>query len=96
MTTGRTTIVRLLGLLITAGHAIWKDGEWYGGFPGEDVVYAAHVHAGVRLLKESGYEYLAFSGGRTRPQLEPQTGITSEAEGMKAFAVQSGALSAEV
>src|SRR4051812_35143340 len=83
------------GLLITAGHAIWNRNSWYGGFPGEDAIYAAHVEEGVRMLRSGQYEYLAFSGGKTRPQLEKQTGLVSEAEGMNMFAVERGLVSAE-
>src|SRR5262249_42969740 len=76
------------GLLIVTGHAIWNGTEWVGGFPGEESFYAAHVSQGVALRKEHAYECLAFTGGRTRPKLEAETGGLSEAEGLKNYAGQ--------
>ena len=77
-------------LLICTGHAIWQSGRWLGGFPGEDRFYAAHVEASIRLGKD--YDVLAFSGGRTRPTLEAETGGVSEAEGMRDYAIEAGVL----
>jgi hypothetical protein len=68
--------------------------RWHGGFPGEDAYYALHVEVAIRLLKEHGYERLSLSGGRTRPKLEKETQGVSEAEGMKAFALEMGLIAA--
>jgi hypothetical protein len=46
------------GLLIVCGHAIYHNGRWFG--VDEDRFYAAHVRAGIRLMLELGYEFLAF------------------------------------
>lgn len=76
-------------LVVVAGHAIFQEGRWHGGFPGEEDVYAAHVDAGIRLCRQLPDSALAFSGGRTRPEL---AGVTnSEAEGMREYAHARGA-----
>ena len=64
-------------------------------FPGKMSFMLPTSTQACGLLDECGYELLVFSGGRTRPQLEKETGLLSEAEGMKAFAVRSGKLSGE-
>ncbi len=78
------------GLLIVAGHAIYFERRWHGGFPGEDPFYARHVQAGFRVFREEGYEYLALSGGNNRPHFEQVTRGLSEAEGMKHYAMEEG------
>src|SRR5712671_1221167 len=82
------------GVLIAALHAIYLKGRWLGGFPGEEDCYAEHIEAAIRLMRDLGYEYLCFSGGATRPNLEKETEGLSEAEGAKAYAIERGLLSA--
>jgi len=80
------------GLLIVAGHAIYQNGKWYGGFPGEDSFYEEQVRAGCGVFRDEKYEALVLSGGRTRPTLqEVQNGLVtnSEGEGMLEFAVKN-------
>lgn len=76
-------------VVIAAGHGIYANGRWYGGFPGEDRFYVRHVEAGVGLLKEGPYDFCVFSGGVTRPKLETETKGVSEARGMKMCAVDN-------
>ena len=82
------------GLLVAALHAIYFNGRWYGGFPGEDAFYARHVEAAIELLHADAYEYLSLSGGRTHRSVAQQTGGLSEAEGAKQYAIDQGLLSA--
>ncbi len=82
-------------LLLVAGHAIYIEGRWYGGFPGEEPFYARHVQAGFQLFHQEGYHRLVFSGGPNRPHLESETRGISEAEGMKAYAIDAGLCGAE-
>lgn len=80
------------GLLIVAGHAIYQNGKWYGGFPGEDSFYEQHARDGFGVFRNEKYEALVFSGGHTRPKLqEVQNGIVtnSEGEGILEFALSS-------
>src|SRR6476619_6168293 len=81
-------------LVITAGHAIYRNGVWYGGFPGEESFYASHVEAGIRLMQDGKYDYWIPSGARTRPRCEKETDGISEAEGMLNYAVEQGWCSA--
>jgi len=76
-------------VVIVAGHAIYVNGRWYGGFPGEDCFYVRHVEAGVRLIKDGPYDFCVFSGGPTRPKLESETKGVSEAFGVKMCAVDN-------
>lgn len=76
------------GMLAVMGHAIYHQGRWLGGYPGEDAFYEEHIRSGFRLFEELDFECLVLSGGRTRPALEDQTGGKSEAEGMREFAVE--------
>jgi hypothetical protein len=75
-------------VVITAGHAIYRDGIWHGGFKGEDSFYARHVEAGIRLMEEGKFDCWIPSGAATRPAFETETGGISEAEGMKNYAVE--------
>lgn len=72
-------------LLIVAGHAIYQNGVWYGGWPNEEQFYEQHVLDGFEVWKSEAYQALALSGGRTRRNLP--NGITnSEGEGLLEFA----------
>jgi hypothetical protein len=82
------------GLLVAALHAIYFNGRWYGGFPGEDAFYARHIEAAVELLHADAYEYLSLSGGRTHRSVAQQTAGLSEAEGARQYAIDKGLLSA--
>ncbi len=73
------------GLLTLAGHAIYQGGVWHGGHQGEDRLYEAHVRDAFRIFVDEGYEALALSGGRSRPELADQVS-NSEAEGMAEWA----------
>ncbi|HUE03474.1 MAG TPA: ElyC/SanA/YdcF family protein [Bryobacteraceae bacterium] len=73
------------GLLMLAGHAIYQGGVWYGGHQNEDRLYETHVRDAFRIYAEEGYQALALSGGRSRPQLADMVS-NSEAEGMWEYA----------
>jgi hypothetical protein len=77
------------GLLMLAGHAIYQGGRWHGGHQNEDRLYETHVRDAFRILAAEGYQALALSGGRSRPQLAPEIG-NSEAEGMLEYAREAG------
>jgi hypothetical protein len=83
------------GLLVAALHAIYFNGRWHGGFPGEGPFYGNHIQAAIQLLRDDGYEYLSLSGGRTHPSVAAQAGGLSEAEGAKQYAVDQGLVSAD-
>ncbi len=73
------------GLLLVAGHAIFQDGAWHGGYPGEEAIYQRHALDGVKLSRTRGYDALVLSGGRTRDRAPgfPASQVTnSEAEGL--------------
>src|SRR5689334_13165902 len=80
-------------LLIAALHAIYHDGRWHGGFPGEESFYAEHIETAVELWRAGRYRYLSLSGGRTRPSLDNQTAGKSEAEGALGYALEKRLLS---
>src|SRR5689334_9690607 len=76
-------------LVIVAGHAIFQNGRWYGGYPGEDRFYAQHIKDGVTTHKVLDSSALIFSGGNTRPDLEAvrRGEVTnSEAQGLLEYA----------
>jgi len=73
------------GLLMLAGHAIYQGGQWHGGHQNEDRLYETHVRDAFRIFADEGYEALALSGGRSRPQLADKVS-NSEAEGMAEWA----------
>ncbi|HXM43131.1 MAG TPA: hypothetical protein VN924_17980 [Bryobacteraceae bacterium] len=77
------------GLLMLAGHAIYQGGRWHGGHQNEDRHYETHVRDAFRIFAEEGYEALALSGGRSRPQLAPEIG-NSEAQGMLEYSRSAG------
>ncbi len=77
------------GLLMLAGHAIYQDGRWHGGHQNEDQLYETHVRDAFRIFADEGYEALALSGGRSRPQLADKVS-NSEAEGMAEWARTHG------
>ncbi|MGA2579121.1 MAG: hypothetical protein ABSH24_24175 [Bryobacteraceae bacterium] len=77
------------GLLMLAGHAIYAGGRWHGGHQNEDRLYETHVRDAFRIFADEGYQALALSGGRSRPQLAPEIG-NSEAEGMLQYACEAG------
>jgi hypothetical protein len=77
------------GLLMLAGHAIYQDGRWHGGHQHEDRLYETHVRDAFRILVDEGYQALALSGGRSRPQLADEVS-NSEAEGMLEYARVTG------
>src|ERR1019366_5141962 len=77
------------GLLMLAGHAIYEGGRGHGGHQNEDRLYETHVRDAFRILAAEGYQALALSGGRSRPQLAPEIG-NSEAEGMLEYAREAG------
>src|SRR4051812_27583761 len=83
------------GLLVVALHAIYHKGRWHGGFPGEETFYASHIQAAFQLFAQGGYEYLSLSGGRTHGAVEEQTAGSSEAEGAKQYAIDSGLIRPE-
>jgi hypothetical protein len=72
-----------------AGHAIYQHGRWHGGHQEEDRLYEKHVRDAFRILGSEGYQALALSGGRSRPQLPPEIS-NSEAEGMRDYALEAG------
>jgi len=76
-------------VVVVAGHGIYVDGRWYGGFQGEDDFYVRHVKAGVSLLKDGPYDFCVLIGGATRPELAAETKGVSEAKGMKMCAVDN-------
>jgi hypothetical protein len=82
-------------VVITAGHAIYREGVWHGGFKGEDSFYARHVEAGIRLVEEGRYDYCILSGAPTRPAFERETFGISEAEGMQNYAIEHRLCSAQ-
>jgi len=73
------------GLLMLAGHAIYQDGRWHGGYQNEDRLYEEHVRDAFRIRTAEGYQALALSGSRSRPHLAPRIG-NSEAAGMLEYA----------
>jgi hypothetical protein len=73
------------GLLMLAGHAIYQGGIWHGGHQNEDQHYETHVRDAFRIFVDEGYQALALSGGRSRPQLADRVS-NSEAEGMAEWA----------
>jgi hypothetical protein len=78
-----------LNLVIVAGHAIFQNGRWYGGHPGEDRFYAQHIEDGDAIAKELGSSAKAYSGTNSRPNLEAvrRGEVTnSEALGMLEYA----------
>jgi len=77
------------GLLMLAGHAIYEGGAWHGGHQDEDRHYARHVCDAFRILRGEGYQALALSGGRSRPELADRV-RNSEAAGMLEFARTAG------
>jgi hypothetical protein len=77
------------GLLMLAGHAIYQGGRWHGGHQNEDRLYETHVRDAFRVFADEGYQALALSGGRSRPQLA-ETVPNSEAEGMLEYARAAG------
>jgi hypothetical protein len=77
------------GLLMLAGHAIYQGGVWHGGHQNEDLLYEKHVREAFRIFVDEGYEALALSGGRSRPQLADKVS-NSEAEGMLEYARRAG------
>jgi hypothetical protein len=77
------------GLLMLAGHAIYQGGRWHGGHQNEDRLYETHVRDAFRILADEGYQALALSGGRSRPQLADELS-NSEAEGMLEYARVTG------
>jgi DUF218 domain-containing protein len=77
------------GLLMLAGHAIYQGGRWHGGHQNEDQLYETHVRDAFRIFVDEGYEVLALSGGRSRPQLADEVS-NSEAEGMAEWARTRG------
>ena len=77
------------GLLVLAGHAIYEGGQWHGGHQNEDRLYEKHVRDAFRIFGDEGYEALALSGGRSRPELADQVS-NSEAEGMLEYARGAG------
>ncbi len=81
------------GLLVVALHAIYCNGRWHGGFPGEETFYASHIQAALQLLAQGGYEYLSLSGGRTHRAVAEETGGLSEAEGARQYAIDQGLVS---
>ena len=81
------------GLIVVAGHAIWCRGKFFGGFPGEDPFYEAHIAAGIQLLREWNYEHVVFSGTKSRPKLESETNGATEAEGMRNYAIHADLIS---
>jgi hypothetical protein len=73
------------GLLIVAGHAIYQDGGWHGGYPGDEQTYQLHLTRGVKLCRTRGYDALVLSGGRTRdraPGFPAERIQNSEAAGL--------------
>lgn len=73
------------GLLVVAGHAIYQDGAWHGGYPGEEKIYQGHLVDGVKLSRTRGYDALVLSGGHTRdraPGFPSATVTNSEAAGL--------------
>ena len=81
------------GLLMLAGHAIYQNGRWHGGHPGEDAIYEEHVRDALRLVAAEDYQALVLSGGRSRPYLPPAI-TNSEAEGMRDYAIDAGLMRA--
>jgi hypothetical protein len=77
------------GLLMLAGHAIYQGARWHGGHRNEDRLYETHVRDAFRIFVDEGYQALALSGGRSRPQLADQVS-NSEAEGMSEYARAAG------
>jgi hypothetical protein len=77
------------GMVIVAGHAIYQDGVWYGGYKGEDRIYEEHVIQGYRVAERLGLA-LIVSGGETRPHIPQIRQGQSEAKGMYDFAVKAG------
>ena len=77
------------GLLMLAGHAIYQDGRWHGGHQNEDQLYETHARDAFRIFVDDGYDALALSGGRSRPQLADKIS-NSEAEGMLEYARDAG------
>ena len=84
-------------LLIVAGHAIWHANDWHGieasRFPDPEAMkctIAQHVQDGCTLVRDGLYDAIAFSGGQSRKDLYKDGILTSEAEGMNAFAQENG------
>jgi hypothetical protein len=77
------------GLLMLAGHAIYQQGEWHGGHQNEGALYEQHVRDAFRIFSAEGYQALALSGGRSRPDLAHRIG-NSEADGMFEYAREAG------
>ncbi|MFN7998524.1 MAG: ElyC/SanA/YdcF family protein [Bryobacteraceae bacterium] len=81
------------GLLMLAGHAIYQAGKWHGGYPGEEQLYERHVRDALYIYAAGHYQALIFSGGHSRPHLTPAVS-NSEAQGMRAYACETGILPA--
>lgn len=74
---------------MVAGHALFLNGRWQGGYAGEEPFYEEHIREGFRRFREGDYETIVLSGGRTRPHL-PEVNVISEADGMLDFAGRAG------
>lgn len=85
------------GLLVVAGHAIYQDRRWHGGFPGEERCYEGHILDGLAIARSEGYAAVSFSGGWTRDRRAgfPSEVTNSEAEGMLELAREVGAIGDE-
>jgi hypothetical protein len=77
------------GLLMLAGHAIYQDGRWHGGYQDEDRLYETHVRDAFDIFAAEGYQALVLSGGRSRPHLAPEIS-NSESQGMLEYARDAG------
>lgn len=77
------------GLLMLAGHAIYQDGRWHGGYHDEERLYEQHVRDAFAIFRAEDYQALVLSGGRSRPHLAGDVS-NSEAEGMLEYAREAG------
>jgi len=94
----QSTNVSSGGLLIVAGHAIYQNGKWYGGWPNEERFYEQHVRDGFQIWKDENYQALVLSGGRTRtndPEVIADNITNSEGEGLLEFARDAGLYTSE-
>ncbi len=73
-------------LILVAGHAIWEDGVWKGGYSGQEGAYEEHLLWGIKLATMKNNSTLVLSGGQTRPHLNT---AKTEAQGMRNFIQES-------
>lgn len=74
--------------IIVCGHAIWQNGQWLGGYAGQEPYYEAHLRTAADLCQLHD-DVIVLTGGHTRPELAGRV-TNSEAQGMRDWLLQAG------